>query len=80
VIVEKKEIKMKQANVQMSQRQAEMVLAMLRKELEEKNNNDYQYFNIVGDDKAEEFKSSQIIEKQLLRSLIANIKDAADIA
>ena len=71
---------MKQANVQMSQRQAEMVLAMLRKELEEKNNNDYQYFNIVGDEKAEEFKSNQIIEKQLLRSLIANIKDAADIA
>ena len=67
-------------NVQMSSRQAQMVLEMLRKQLEEKNNNDYQYFNIVGDDKAEEFKSSQIIEKQLLRSLIANVKDAANIA
>jgi hypothetical protein len=71
---------MKTANVQMSQRQAEMVLAMLRKELEEKNNNDYKYFNIVGDNKAEEFKNNQIIEKQLLRSLIANVKDAANIA
>jgi len=71
---------MTQATVTMSQRQAEMVLAMLRKELEEKNNNDYKYFNIVGDEKAEEFKSNQIIEKQLLRSLIANVKDAANIA
>jgi hypothetical protein len=71
---------MKQTTVQMSHRQAEMVLAMLRKELEEKNNNDYKYFNIVGDDKAEEFKAKQIIEKQLLRSLIANVKDSANIA
>jgi hypothetical protein len=71
---------MKTANIQMSQRQAEMVLEMLRKKLEEKNNNDFQYFNIVGDKKAEEFKSNQIIEKQLLRSLIANVKDAANIA
>jgi NADH dehydrogenase FAD-containing subunit len=71
---------MKQTTVQMSHRQAEMVLAMLRKELEEKNNNDYKYFNIVGDDKAEEFKANQIIEKQLLRSLIANVKDSANIA
>ena len=67
-------------NMQMSNRQAQMVLEMLRKQLEEKNNNDYQYFNIVGDEKAEEFKSNQIIEKQLLRSLIANLKDAANIA
>jgi hypothetical protein len=57
-----------------------MVLELLRKQLEEKNNNDYQYFKIVGDEKAEQFKSNQIIEKQLLRSLIANIKDAAEIA
>ena len=71
---------MKTTNVQMSQRQAEMVLAMLRKELEEKNNNDYKYFNIVSENKAEEFKNNQIIEKQLLRSLIANVKDAANIA
>jgi hypothetical protein len=71
---------MKQASVQMSQRQAQMVLELLRKQLEEKNNNDYQYFKIVGDEKAEQFKSNQIIEKQLLRSLIANIKDAAEIA
>lgn len=71
---------MKQANVQMSQRQAEMVLELLRKQLEEKNNNDYKYFNIADDAKAEEFKSKQIIEKQLLRSLIANVKDAANIA
>jgi len=71
---------MKQASIQMSQRQAQMVLELLRKQLEEKNNNDYQYFKIVGDEKAEQFKSNQIIEKQLLRSLIANIKDAAEIA
>lgn len=71
---------MKQASVQMSQRQAQMILELLRKQLEEKNNNDYKYYNIVGDEKAEQFKSNQIIEKQLLRSLIANIKDAADIA